>query len=103
MPLLIFNFSRQEKIHGLLKQKWQGLSQKEKNVWRKWEAWDKLRYERDCIVYEQRQSQPNQNGDENNANGDTTVPKKRENPHNNDDDKAQQSSFHIPKKKRLAN
>ncbi len=73
---------------------WINSTDEEREVWKKWQMWDKLRYKRDCIVYKQSKRASPSN--------DT----KKSQLHRDDDederqDDSQKSSFHIPKKKRL--
>lgn len=76
------------------------LSEEEKTVWKKWEVWDKLRFERDCSTYESKPSQKSLSDD---ASGNeskqeeflVTSPKQELT-----SKKSPESTFHIPKKKK---
>eukprot|EP00553_Chaetoceros_curvisetus_P000582 CAMPEP_0204619136 /NCGR_PEP_ID=MMETSP0717-20131115/5590_1 /ASSEMBLY_ACC=CAM_ASM_000666 /TAXON_ID=230516 /ORGANISM="Chaetoceros curvisetus" /LENGTH=396 /DNA_ID=CAMNT_0051633053 /DNA_START=246 /DNA_END=1433 /DNA_ORIENTATION=+ len=38
-------------VNGILKQRWHDMSDEEKIIWKKWQVWDQLRYNRDCAIY----------------------------------------------------
>jgi len=84
------------KVNSILKQRWLELSDEEKGVWRRWQEWDSLRYRRDCVIHEAKQTIKHENSG--------AIPKKRSNPEMSQavysNDNAPKSSFHIPKKKK---
>ena len=52
--LLIYRFFAcvQGRVNGILKDRWDALTENEKQVWREWEVWDDKRYEHQLAVYE---------------------------------------------------
>ena len=46
----------QDRINGILKERWYALTDEEKQVWKGWESWDAKRYEHQLGVYEKKQS-----------------------------------------------
>jgi len=98
----------QGKVNGILKQRWLGLSDDERSVWKRWQIWDSLRYRRDCSIHEAKKTAKKSLTVKDSQHGNhDAIPKKRSHPesspatNNNVNGNAQKSSFHIPKKKRL--
>ncbi len=98
-------------VNGILKQKWHEMSDDEKNIWKKWQVWDQLRYNRDCAIYKNpkksRTTAPiaiAKEDDSNTVDTDMNTAKKRKGNDTPDRDGAQgvntNMAFHIPKKKR---
>lgn len=50
-----------DKVNGILRDKWLASSDDDKQIWRKWAAWDKKRYARDLGIYEEAQKTSNGN------------------------------------------
>ncbi len=76
------------------------MSGDEKAVWKKWEVWDKLRFEHDSHIYESKLHGKN-------APNEIPAKPKQKDPDtpsrsNGTNVKSPDSSFHIPKKKRLS-
>ena len=87
-----------DKINGILKDMWINSTDDERNVWKKWQIWDNLRYRRDCKIYEAKQSQAtSRHIDANQSQNDEKSVSMKES------SEKSQSSFHIPKKKRIIN
>lgn len=86
-------------MNGVLKQRWYNLPAEEKAVWKKWEVWDKLRFEHDCLVYESKSGEKGASMDVN-----PNEPKQEEPlssaKANGNGKKSPDSTFHIPKKKK---
>jgi uncharacterized protein YdaU (DUF1376 family) len=43
----------QKRVNGILKERWDKLSEDDKEVWRQWSEWDKKRFARDIEIYEE--------------------------------------------------
>lgn len=78
-----------EKVNGILRERFTGMSDEERKVHRGWASWDKLRYARDLAIYEKTQ-QPA--GSDDGANEQRQTPKKRS---------AEDSLAVVPKKKKV--
>lgn len=88
-------------INSILKQKWLDSSDEEKNIWKQWQIWDSLRFKRDRMIYDAKQSQTTSSHDHNatkSQNEGNGFSRKADEINN---DNSQKSTFHIPKKKRL--
>jgi hypothetical protein len=72
----------QNKINGILKQRWIDMPEDEKQVWREWAEWDKKRFAHEMAIFE-------------NGNG---PPKETE--QTSDEIEHNAVQVHIPKKKR---
>jgi hypothetical protein len=91
LSLTKFSFDiKQDKVNGILRDKWLALSDEERQTWRKWATWDKKRFARDTKIYETSQKYANENSDEEtsqeaveekDAMKEINVPKKRSLPH----------------------
>jgi len=73
-----------DKVNGILRERFTAMSDEERQVYRSWAAWDKMRYARDLAIYEGRTGDT---GSEQNQ-----IPKKRS---------AQDSLAAVPKKKKV--
>ena len=78
------------------------MSDDERSVWKRWEVWDKLRYERDCLAYESQVGRTsrlddNVNGNEGKLEELSPLSTKEA---LGDKKPAGSSTFHIPKKKK---
>lgn len=72
---------------------WINSTDEERENWKKWQIWDKLRYKRDCIVYKQSKiASPSNDTEKAQPERDDDKDERQEDSH--------KSSFHIPKKKR---
>ena len=78
-----------EKVNRILRERFTAMSDEERQVYRGWTAWDKLRYARDLEIYE-KTNQSDAVGNE--ANEQITIPKKRS---------AEDSIASVPKKKKF--
>ena len=41
-------------IHKLLKEKWEGLDDEEKDIWKRKEAWDKKRFDHESKIFKEK-------------------------------------------------
>lgn len=93
-----------EKVNKLLKEKWFELSDEERNIWKKWQSWDRLRYARDLALHRKKIESSEEKSNEKivpETDSSLHIPKKRRDIEtNNDNGSNGGSSFHIPKKKR---
>jgi len=93
-------------VNGILKQKWNEMPSEEKDVWKKWQVWDQLRYNRDLAIHRTpKKSQRLVNQEHTTEDSISDIPNKRKGDDDVESDKPQSvpnpdTSFHIPKKKR---
>jgi uncharacterized protein YdaU (DUF1376 family) len=76
----------QKLVNGILKERWDKLSEDDKEVWRQWSEWDKKRYARDLEIHEEAKHK-------NDAVDVSHVPKKRKSTSGDD-------ALSIPKKRK---
>jgi len=93
-------------VNNILKQRWFDMPDKDRDIWKQWQGWDRLRYKRDLAIYNKAQ---NGDADEDDLDEDTSagnvtatpIPQKRKGTDpTSENDANTSSSFHIPKKKR---
>ena len=53
-------FLSQNKVNGILKERWFGLDADEKAVWKKWQEWDERRYNYQVRLYERKHKKTKQ-------------------------------------------
>jgi hypothetical protein len=99
---LLFSWCVQGHVNGILKDRWDALTEDEKQVWKEWEDWDAKRYEYQLGVYEgNRHGSPKRS--KNGEDGALTVPKKTSDANNKSvlDRSTSNSSgtFSIPKRR----
>lgn len=84
----------QNKVNGMLRERWDNLSKDDKEIWKKWEVWDSKRYKRDVVVFQKRPTNLTQGV---NQTHDADLKKRKKDNSSAADSK---SAFQIPKKKR---
>lgn len=57
---MLLLFSPQNKVNGILKERWFGLDADEKAVWKKWQEWDERRYNYQVRLYERKHKKTKQ-------------------------------------------
>jgi len=50
----------QNKVNGILKERWFALSAEEKTVWKKWQQWDERRYQHQLRLFERKKKKKKQ-------------------------------------------
>jgi hypothetical protein len=66
----------QDHVNGMLKDRWDALTENEKRVWKEWEVWDVKRYEHQLGIYEKKHGSPNSPKKAKNAEDRLAIPKK---------------------------
>lgn len=57
---VFLSFWSQNKVNGILKERWFGLDAEEKAVWKKWQEWDERRYNYQVRLYERKHKKTKQ-------------------------------------------
>jgi hypothetical protein len=60
--LLSLSIILQNKVNGILKERWFGLDADEKAVWKKWQVWDERRYNYQVRLFERKHKKKQQKG-----------------------------------------
>jgi hypothetical protein len=95
-------------VNSILKQRWSGLSDEEKDDWKKWQIWDSLRFKRDSIIFNEKRAATSKSpstAQDSQEQSSISPTKKRGSQEpsqatNNANDSPKKSSYHIPKKKK---
>jgi len=65
--LVFIVYKTQNTVNSILKDAWIALSEEDKSVWKKWEVWDALRYERDLQIFQKAKRKKRKQINENDA------------------------------------
>ena len=82
-------------VNRALKDRWFEMPDEDKDVWKKWQVWDRLRHKRDMAIY--RKPKKTEASNENNN---IENIQKRQRDSVQAVESSSNTSFHIPKKKR---
>ncbi len=91
----------QSHVNGILKNRWDALTEDEKQVWKEWEVWDAKRYEHQLGIYENSRGSQGSQKKAKIVDDSTSIPKKTSNNTVFDQttSKSSAGAFSIPKRR----